>query len=336
MKLAGPGAPLTSLCSLTTVTSFLAVLVNIAMVGTTSGQHHHDIRHSRHYLKHPPHRFHDFDYEDATVVLKPEFLNTESNISVRIGDSATLPCAVRNLGTKEVVWRLYPKNAEPLVLTVGTFTWVRGNDIQVEYKMEEGFITRWDLVMRNVQMEDEGTYECQVTDKVPIRTHVHLTVKPMPASNPSVVLTGEEFVDSNERIKLVCNATGGDKIPEDIDWFKDGTKLDSTKSRDPKIVLTKYMSIEDVALISELTIEHAGFSDSGNYICRSSDRKIDSLKVTVLVAPNNPNVKRGTGAQVEEQKDDNGGVSMTSSGVIALLLSSVVATVISRTLPGLS
>ncbi|CAL1527962.1 unnamed protein product, partial [Lymnaea stagnalis] len=98
-----------------------------------------------------------------------------------------------------------------------------------------------------------------------------------------VVLTGKEFVDRNEPIRLKCNATGGPKIPEDIDWFKDGTKLDTRGSRDPNIVLTKFMSLEDQALISELFIEHTDTDDSGTYICRSSDREIGSLKVTVLV-----------------------------------------------------
>ncbi|CAL1527963.1 unnamed protein product, partial [Lymnaea stagnalis] len=39
----------------------------------------------------------------------------------------------------------------------------------------------------------------------------------------------------------------------------------------------------DQALISELFIEHTDTDDSGTYICRSSDREIGSLKVTVLV-----------------------------------------------------
>ena len=48
--------------------------------------------------------------------------------------------------------------------------------------------------------------------------------------------------------------------------------------------LTLSLSLSQTgALISDLTITHARQEDSGNYICRSSDREIDSLKVTVLV-----------------------------------------------------
>ncbi|GFN75402.1 hypothetical protein PoB_000190800 [Plakobranchus ocellatus] len=45
--------------------------------------------------------FSDFDYEDSTIVMKPEFLNTETNITVTEGRMAILPCSVRYLGTKE-------------------------------------------------------------------------------------------------------------------------------------------------------------------------------------------------------------------------------------------
>lgn len=44
----------------------------------------------------------DYDFENSTVVPLPEFLDSKSNISVREGDMATLPCVVRNLGTKQV------------------------------------------------------------------------------------------------------------------------------------------------------------------------------------------------------------------------------------------
>ena len=48
---------------------------------------------------------------------------------------------------------------------------------QVEQKLQEGFIEQWNLHMRHVKQTDEGTYECQVTDKIPIRTFVYLHVK---------------------------------------------------------------------------------------------------------------------------------------------------------------
>ncbi|CAL1527961.1 unnamed protein product [Lymnaea stagnalis] len=163
------------------VLRWLTVLTSLAYIMNLSGPYaagqQHDIRHSRHYNRQSAnHRFHDFDYEDSTVVLQPEFLNTKANVTVREGELATLPCAVRNLGTKQVAWRRLG-DKDNHFLTVGTFTWVRENNIYVDHKSEEGQVSRWNLIIKSVEKEDEATYQCQITDKVPLRTHVYLTVK---------------------------------------------------------------------------------------------------------------------------------------------------------------
>lgn len=69
-------------------------------------------------------------------------------------------------------------------------------------------------------------------------------------SSTAVVLMGNEFVDRNEPIRLRCNATGP-KIPDDIDWFKDGTKLDTRATKSQNIIITNYRSLEvGVAVVS--------------------------------------------------------------------------------------
>lgn len=49
--------------------------------------------------------------------------------------------------------------------------------------------------------------------------------------SPVISITGKKYVDLGERIHLVCNASGGPRIPDEIDWFKAGDKIDSTKYR---------------------------------------------------------------------------------------------------------
>ena len=84
-----------------------------------------------------------------------------------------------------------------------------------------------------------------------------------------------------EPITLTCNATGDGLIPEEMDWFKDGDLVVSEKYKG--IVITKYRSLESQTLVSELIIDRARAVHSGTYICRSSEDKIDSMEVTVLV-----------------------------------------------------
>ncbi|CAG5129442.1 unnamed protein product, partial [Candidula unifasciata] len=57
------------------------------------------------------------------------------------------------------------------------------------------------------------------------------------------------------------------------------------------VVMDKYQSLADRAFVSELIIEHSSFTDSGDYICRSSRNDIANLKVTVLHADSS-NVRR--------------------------------------------
>ncbi|GFN75399.1 protein cepu-1 [Plakobranchus ocellatus] len=150
-------------------------------------------------------------------------------------------------------------------------------------------------------MSNAGTYQCQITDKVPLRMHVHLTVKPRPPPKPAAVkIIGEPFVDQGEPIQLICNATGP-RVPEKIDWFKDGTKLDAAAHGG--MLIEEFMRVEHHALVSKLKIRNTDTKSSGTYICRSSDKKIDSLKVTVLVA-DTMNKKRETDSHVDVKNKD--------------------------------
>lgn len=242
--------------------------------------------------------FNYYDYEDSTVALSPEFLNTEANVTVVEGRMATLPCSVRYLGTKEVAWARHGAGENDF-LTIGKIRWSQDNRINVSYRMDENQIIYYDLQIKNVNKSYEGDYECQIIDKSPVKTLVHLKVKPRPPPRPAVSMKGEEFVDRGQKILLVCNATGP-RIPEKIDWFKDGTKLDDMSYRHENLIIKEYIDVEDQALISELEIKHTDIKNSGTYICRSSDKKIDSLKVTVLVA-DTTNKKRETDAHEEQQ-----------------------------------
>jgi len=317
---------ISSQCSLTSVVLLIQVTINTRIHGAIGQMEPVQIQPNTLYNKHSLLSMEaykkDFDYEDATQVLHPEFVNSLTNVTTRAGGVATLPCAVRNLGTKKVVWRRLYQGGEHMVLTVGDFVWTRDDNITVEYRLDPGFVTHWNLRLRNVQQTDEGTYECQITDKDVIRWHVHLVVQPKRTPISTVHMSGSQYVDSGESIRLTCNATGGLHIPEDIDWFKDGTKI-SMKGFNPELELTSDMYPETHSLVSELHIKHADLSDSGNYICRSSDRKIDSVKVTVLIAPDSSNVKRGTGS-LKRKSYATGCTPLTTPSRTMLALSSIL------------
>lgn len=53
-----------------------------------------------------------------------------------------------------------------------------------------------------------------------------------------ISIEGKEFVESGQTVYLKCNTTEGDRMPEDLDWFKDGDKIEATEY--PNIVITKF------------------------------------------------------------------------------------------------
>ncbi|KAL8598453.1 hypothetical protein ACOMHN_032730 [Nucella lapillus] len=238
-------------------------------------------------------------------VPPPRFLPGPSDVTARQGDVAILPCAVKHLGTKQVAWR---RIEEDDFLTIGEMTWISDNKIAVEHTDGEGETSHWNLVIDKVTPDDAGVYECQVTSKLGFNKLVNLKVvdrgvvaqqpdrsksrdtnpfhspiKRCGVTSPSgclISIEGKRYVNLDDKVHLICNASGGSRIPEDIDWFKDGDMIDSFKY--PHVLINTYPSLKPRALISELLIERARRKDSGEYVCRSSRNNIVNMKVTVL------------------------------------------------------
>lgn len=221
----------------------------------------------------------------------PSFVKGKTNVTVSQGDIATLPCTVQNLGTRQVSWR---RMGQEHFLTIGEITWKQDPNIVLEHNAWPGsLVTDWNLVFKEARLEDAGTYECQVIHTDTIKWRVRLNVIPKPVYRPAISLEGKEYVESGESIYILCNTTEGSRVPDDVDWFKDGNKIE--KEKFPHIVITKFRKPEQHSLVSELIIDRGRNSDSGTYVCRSSQEQIASLEVTVLVAESN-NSKRGSGS----------------------------------------
>ncbi|XP_025077801.1 zwei Ig domain protein zig-8-like [Pomacea canaliculata] len=156
----------------------------------------------------------------------------------------------------------------------------------------------WNLLIKRVRLQDAGVYECQVSSKLRhLRHHVllevHDTREPIstPTPRPSIQISGSAAVDKDDRIYLICNATGLEYPPEDLDWFFEGIKL--ATNADEKTFIQKFVSLTDKTIVSILEIRDAQLDHSGIYTCRTSNLLVKSTQVTVLSA-DTYNVKRGT------------------------------------------
>lgn len=87
-------------------------------------------------------------------------------------------------------------------------------------------------------------------------------------------------MEQGKKIYLICNATGKEHSPDDLDWFKNGNKLTTEFAR--KIYIRKFVSLTTKTIVSILEIKNAKLSDAGMYVCRTSDLQITSRRINVL------------------------------------------------------
>ncbi|KAH3833734.1 hypothetical protein DPMN_107049 [Dreissena polymorpha] len=222
------------------------------------------------------------------ITPAPEFNPTPFNVTFRSGDIAVLRCSINDLGTKTVVWR---KVGTSFPLTSGTLTVVADKRFQVGHI---DFKSHWDLMIKNVKLEDDGVYECQISSKDrTVRRLITLNVVDPVVEAPEIRITETQYVERGDRVVLECNATGEHYAPDDMDWFRNGQKLTSLSEKGLKI--TKHYSLPQRTFTSVLVIARARKEDDGTYVCRSSNTQITSTKVIVLNAETS-HMKRGTAA----------------------------------------
>ncbi|XP_059163383.1 leucine-rich repeats and immunoglobulin-like domains protein 1 isoform X2 [Physella acuta] len=235
--------------------------------------------------------------------VHPTFLASPTSYTVDAGQVAKLECAVENLDDKQVIWR---KTSDPNPLTVGEESFYNNDRIVVDHKLHSN---NWDLVIRQVRLTDAGVYECQVSTKYRnLRQQVLLTVREIPTNTttvprPHIQITGPQFVEKNGLIYLICNATGLEHTPDELDWFFNGNKLSTQENK--KVTIRNMVSITSKTIASVLEIADAQIEDGGLYVCRTSNLQIISLRVSVLNADSFP-VKRGNSDKKRKDKDELG------------------------------
>ena len=100
-----------------------------------------------------------------------------------------------------------------------------------------------------------------------------------------ISITGTQFVEKGASIHLVCNVTSKNTPPQSVDWFKDGSPLQTSYSRE--IYIQQSVSIASKKIVSAVDIARARMSDTGVYVCRASDKLATRIKVDVLNGKSN-------------------------------------------------
>lgn len=250
---------------------------------------------------------------------QPNFLATKQNYTVSTDHLAVLSCAVQQLGTKTVVWR---KVSEPNPLTVGKVTFVADSRIQTHHVVHKD---QWNLHIRNVGKSDAGAYECQISTKDRnLRKIFYLKVVDNKVDDRYVVdhsgimITGNFHVEIGDTLHMTCNATESDIPLEDIAWFKDGTDLEGSD----RVRIYKKLSLKGKTIKSDIYIDRVDMSDTGYYLCRTTDHLTTHKHVQVLNTAVNKD-KRGTAIDTlvsQEQKNKGNNSSATLPGKVLIFI----------------
>jgi len=122
-----------------------------------------------------PSNFPVFKPFPVSKLEQPEFMKINRNISVALGETAYLPCRVKNLDKHTVSW----VRADDLtVLSVGHLAFSSDKRISVvQVPRPRLSASDWNLSIENATLSDDGMYECQVNTDPKINYKTFLSVK---------------------------------------------------------------------------------------------------------------------------------------------------------------
>ncbi|XP_076444101.1 lachesin-like [Babylonia areolata] len=241
-------------------------------------------------------------------------------VTYNAGQMAVLYCSVSDRRGRTVTWRKLP-NRNPL--TIETNTWVKDKRIHAEHVPNS---SQWNLVIERVNVSDAGTYECRVSARgVQFRHQVILQVRALPPkSNPRIEISGRNYIRQGEDIHLECDAAMIDVDTDGLQWLKNSRPLVGQVAP-PRLHIETTVTLTNQltgSVHSSLRIAHAQVSDSGEYVCRSTERsQLAGMKLEVK--PDSVNSKRAENIQ-QYKGVTNGQPCSRSTHVLLLSLLSVV------------
>ncbi|XP_041777693.1 protein amalgam [Anopheles merus] len=212
---------------------------------------------------------------------QPEFLAPLDNLTVTQGRDVSFTCVVNNLGQYRVAWI---KSDSKAILAIHTHMVALNPRLSVTHN---GHNT-WKLHISHVQLNDSGSYMCQVnTDPMRHQSGNLDVVVPPDILNENEPNTLEGGV-ANEggNVQLVCQATG---VPEPaVQWRRENGKdiVVRTEGREKQVV--KFVEGE------RLVLNQVQRTDMGGYLCIASNGVPPSVSKRFDVQVNfPPNVKAG-------------------------------------------
>ena len=233
-------------------------------------------------------------------------ISTVQEVETVLGDDLLLHCQVDNLGHHTVSW-IRQKDLQ--ILTVGSHKFTTDKRISVEHNPRYGDFM---LLMKLVNMEDLGQYECQINTS-PIKTRVvsirnskstpalkksnsgehgkkkhqtsHLPPKlELPensGSSTSIIGSPDIYFQAGTLVNITC-LVNSLKQPEHIFWYHNGEVISYYSSRGG-ISIVREEGEEETIAMSSLIIRQAGEEDQGTYTCRPLTGEFKTARTRLFI-----------------------------------------------------
>lgn len=190
----------------------------------------------------------------------PAKQSSPRNVTAQIGHSILLHCIIEFLGDKTVSWM---RLRDFHLLTVGFFTYIPDKRFIVRYGTVQ--LHDWALQIRDIQLTDEGIYECQVNTDPPRSQYYRLNIV-IPETR--MIGSPDMFVRAGSPLNLTCLISNSPELPSVVFWYHNDrvVNYDFESNGRGLITLSKNPNAAD-SLISRLLIRSTKLTDSGNYSC---------------------------------------------------------------------
>lgn len=208
----------------------------------------------------------------ATINSDEILVGSIKEVTAQKGGTAALPCKVMDSGGGIVTW---VRRRDRQLLTVGMNT----------HSVDNRFMIRtsdWSLLIRHVNLEDAGLYECQVATYPVQQNFAKLTV----IEAYSVIPGGPDLhVKQGSSLQLECHLIAATEPPIFVFWYQQGRMINYDADPAVNIQLTKNGSI--------LKVEKTKMTHGGNYTCVPSNAKFASVMIHVIEEEEKPAAMHG-------------------------------------------
>ncbi|XP_065350932.1 uncharacterized protein LOC135946578 [Cloeon dipterum] len=219
-----------------------------------------------------------------------EEVSNSTNMTLKIGSTATMNCRISLLQDKTVSWVRRKDGRELELLTVGLHTYTGDSRYTVEFQ----YPNNWRLQIKYANKRDEGTYECQISTHPPrvIRVQLHIKAPQVQIVDEHGRPIFEKYYKADSTIQLACFVRHVSMVSSVVLWSHGNNTLNYDVSRGGISVKTELM---DEGANSSLAVARAEKGDSGNYTCSISATEAATVAVHVLNGENPAELHHGSG-----------------------------------------